>query len=66
MSDELIEALRKFKKRDVDTFPGVVVSVDKEKGTWFAFLPTTSTFGEVGCKIEHDQSAVISSGMDGV
>lgn len=31
--DELTEAFRKLKKRDVDTFPGVVVSVDKEKGT---------------------------------
>ena len=39
---------------------------DKEKRTWFAFLPTTSTFGEVGCKIEHDKTVVISSGMDGV
>ncbi|MDN3673074.1 hypothetical protein QWY99_08440 [Flavobacterium branchiarum] len=31
--DELTEAFRKLKKRDVDTFPAVVVSVDKEKGT---------------------------------
>lgn len=33
MSDELTEAFRKLKKRDVDTFPGVVVSVDKDEGT---------------------------------
>lgn len=33
MEQELIEAFRKFKKRDVDTFPAVVVSVDKEQGT---------------------------------
>lgn len=31
--DELTEAFRKLKKRDVDTFPAVVLSVDKEKGT---------------------------------
>lgn len=31
--DELTEAFRQLKKRDVDTFPAVVVSVDKEKGT---------------------------------
>lgn len=31
--DELAEAFRKLKKRDVDTFPAVVVSVDKNKGT---------------------------------
>lgn len=31
--DELTEAFRRLKKRDVDTFPAVVVSVDKEKGT---------------------------------
>lgn len=31
--DELTEAFRKLKKRDVDTFPAVVVSVDKEQGT---------------------------------
>lgn len=31
--DELTEALRVLKKRDVDTFPAVVVSVDKEQGT---------------------------------
>ena len=33
MEQELIEAFRKLKKRDVDTFPAVVVSVDKNKGT---------------------------------
>lgn len=33
MEQELIEAFRKLKKRDVDTFPAVVVSVDKENGT---------------------------------
>lgn len=33
MDQELIEAFRQLKKRDVDTFPAVVVSVDKEKGT---------------------------------
>lgn len=31
--DELTEAFRRLKKRDVDTFPAVVVSVDKEQGT---------------------------------
>jgi hypothetical protein len=31
--DELTEAFRQLKKRDVDTFPAVVVSVDKEQGT---------------------------------
>lgn len=36
---ELTEAFRKLKSRDVDTFPGVVLSVDKTKGT---------------CKIESD------------
>ncbi|WP_432221250.1 hypothetical protein ACRASX_11000 [Flavobacterium sp. TMP13] len=30
---ELTEAFRRLKKRDVDTFPAVVVSVDKDKGT---------------------------------
>jgi hypothetical protein len=33
MSKELQDAFRKLKKRDVDTFPGKVLSVDKEKGT---------------------------------
>lgn len=33
MDQELIEAFRMLKKRDVDTFPAVVVSVDKNKGT---------------------------------
>jgi hypothetical protein len=33
MADDLLEAFRQFKKRDVDTFPAVVVSVDKEQGT---------------------------------
>lgn len=33
MSKELIEAFRKLKQRDVDTFPAKVVSVDKAKGT---------------------------------
>jgi hypothetical protein len=33
MDQELIEAFRQLKKRDVDTFPSVVVSVDKEQGT---------------------------------
>lgn len=31
--DQLTEAMRQFKKRDIDTFPGEVVSVDKDKGT---------------------------------
>lgn len=31
--DELTEAFRRLKKRDVDTFPAEVVSVDKQKGT---------------------------------
>jgi phage baseplate assembly protein gpV len=31
--DELTEAFRRLKKRDVDTFPAIVVSVDKEQGT---------------------------------
>ncbi|MGM8362139.1 hypothetical protein ACSV4D_09515 [Flavobacterium sp. ARAG 55.4] len=31
--DELTEAFRRLKKRDVDTFPAVVLSVDKEQGT---------------------------------
>lgn len=31
--DELTEAFRLLKKRDVDTFPAVVISVDKEQGT---------------------------------
>lgn len=31
--DELTEAFRRLKKRDVDTFPAVVVSVDKTQGT---------------------------------
>jgi len=31
--EELIEAFRKLKERNVDTFPAVVVSVDKEQGT---------------------------------
>ena len=33
MENELTEAFRRLKKRDVDTFPAVVVSVDKEQGT---------------------------------
>ena len=33
MEQELTEAFRRLKKRDVDTFPAVVVSVDKEQGT---------------------------------
>jgi hypothetical protein len=33
MENELQEAFRKLKKRDVDTFPVKVLSVDKEKGT---------------------------------
>lgn len=33
MEQELIEAFRKLKERGVDTFPAVVVSVDKNKGT---------------------------------
>lgn len=33
MTDELLQAMRNFKKRDIDTFPGEVVSVDKDKGT---------------------------------
>ncbi|MDX6187993.1 hypothetical protein SGQ83_01410 [Flavobacterium sp. Fl-318] len=33
MEQELIEAFRKLKKREVDTFPAIIVSVDKEKGT---------------------------------
>lgn len=33
MADDLLEAFRQLKKRDVDTFPAVVVSVDKEEGT---------------------------------
>lgn len=33
MDQELIEAFRKLKQRGVDTFPAVVVSVDKVKGT---------------------------------
>jgi hypothetical protein len=36
---------------------------DKEKGTWFTFLPVMSTFGEVGCDIEHDKTVVLSSRM---
>ena len=36
---------------------------DKEKGTWITFLPVKSTFGEVACKIEHDKTVVLSSGM---
>jgi hypothetical protein len=33
MSKELQDAFRRLKKRDVDTFPVTVVSVDKAKGT---------------------------------
>ena len=33
MSKELADAFRKLKQRDVDTFPAVVLSVDKSKGT---------------------------------
>jgi hypothetical protein len=33
MEKELQDAFRKLKKRDVDTFPVKVISVDKEKGT---------------------------------
>jgi hypothetical protein len=33
MEKELQDAFRKLKKRDVDTFPATVVSVDKQKGT---------------------------------
>jgi hypothetical protein len=33
MSKELQDAFRKLQKRDVDTFPAKVLSVDKEKGT---------------------------------
>jgi hypothetical protein len=33
MGKELEDAFRKLKKRDVDTFPAKVLSVDKEKGT---------------------------------
>lgn len=33
MDDELLKAFRQLKKRDVDTFPAVVVSVNKEQGT---------------------------------
>lgn len=33
MDQELIEAFRKLKKRDVDTFPAIVISVDKDHGT---------------------------------
>jgi hypothetical protein len=33
MSKELIDAFRKLGKRDVDTFPATVVSVDKTNGT---------------------------------
>lgn len=33
MAEDLIEAFRQFKKRDVDTFPALVISVDKEEGT---------------------------------
>lgn len=33
MEQELIEAFRKLKQRGVDTFPAVVVSVDKDNGT---------------------------------
>jgi hypothetical protein len=36
---------------------------DREKGTWITFLPVRSTFGEVACKIEHDQAIVLSSHM---
>lgn len=31
--DELTEAFRRLKKRDVDTFPAIVVAVNKDKGT---------------------------------
>lgn len=33
MNNELLEAFRLLKKRDVDTFPATVVSVDKDNGT---------------------------------
>jgi hypothetical protein len=33
MEEELLKAFRQLKQRDVDTFPAVVVSVDKEQGT---------------------------------
>jgi hypothetical protein len=33
MEKELLDAFRNLKKRDVDTFPAEVVSVDKENGT---------------------------------
>ena len=38
---------------------------DKEKGTWNTWLPTRSTFGEVGCRVEHDKREVLSSKMVG-
>ncbi|WP_073213234.1 hypothetical protein [Massilia sp. CF038] len=40
--------------------------IDKEKGAWIIFLPAKTTFGDVVCKIEHDNTVVLSSRMDGI